>query len=155
MTEPSVTHATFVVQRTLPASCGQVFAAFAEADLKRRWFAEGAQHEVEEFVVDLREGAFERLRYRFGEGSQFAGMTIATNDLVLNVVPERRILWASRMTFGDKPISAALITAELAPTGTGTELSLTFQGAFFEGADGPQIREMGWQTLLERLAEIL
>jgi hypothetical protein len=26
------------------------------------------------------------------------------------------------------------------------------EGAFFEGADGPQIRESGWRILLERLA---
>jgi hypothetical protein len=33
----------------------------------------------------------------------------------------------------------------------GTELILTHQGAFFEGADGPEMREEGWRKLLERL----
>jgi hypothetical protein len=32
---------------------------------------------------------------------------------------------------------------------------ITFQGAFFEGADGPQIREMGWQALLDRLISVV
>jgi hypothetical protein len=37
----------------------------------------------------------------------------------------------------------------------GTKLVFTFQGAFFEGADGPQYREMGWRKLIGRLMEQL
>lgn len=151
MTETAVAHASFTLSRTLPVTPASVFEAFADPDLKRRWFAEGDQHEVEEFASDLREGATERLRYRFREGTPFAGMVIANTDTVLNVVANERIIWASKMAFGDKDISAALITAEMVPVEGGTELVLTFQGAFFEGADGPQIREMGWQTLIDRL----
>jgi hypothetical protein len=44
------------------------------------------------------------------------------------------------------------VTVEFLPTDQGTDLICTHQGAFFEGADGPQIRESGWRTLLERLA---
>ena len=128
-----------------------MFEAFADPDIKRRWFAEGDQHDVEEFVSDLREGATERLRYRFRDGTPFAGMTIANTDTVLNLVLNERILWASKMVFGDADISAALITAEFLAVADGTDLVLTFQGAFFEGADGPQIREMGWQTQLDKL----
>ena len=47
------------------------------------------------------------------------------------------------MTLGDKRISAALVTIELLPTGKGTDLICTHQGAFFEGSDGPQMREAG------------
>ena len=35
----------------------------------------------------------------------------------------------------------------------GGEILLTHQAAFFEGADGPQIREAGWRKLLDRLAK--
>jgi uncharacterized protein YndB with AHSA1/START domain len=147
----AIAHASFTISRFIPASPARVFEAFSDSDIKRRWFAEGEQHEVEEFASDLREGATERLRYRFREGTQFAGMRIANTDTVLNLVPNERIIWASKMAFGDADISAALITAELISVSAGTELVLTFQGAFFEGADGPQIREMGWQTLLDRL----
>ena len=37
----------------------------------------------------------------------------------------------------------------------GTKLVFTHQAAFFEGADGPQMREMGWRYLLEALAPAL
>jgi len=151
MPETAVAHASFTLSRTIPVPPASVFEAFADPDLKRRWFAEGDQHVVEEFASDLREGATERLRYRFREESPFAGMTISNTDTVLNLVANERIVWASKMAFGDADISAALVTAELLSVEGGTELVLTFQGAFFEGADGPQIREMGWQTLIDRL----
>lgn len=150
----AVTHTSFSLSRQLSAPPALVFPAFADPDLKRRWFAEGEQHEVEEFSVDLREGAVERLRYRFREGTQFAGLHIANTDTVMSLVQDQHIVWASKMAFGDAVISAALVTAELQPVDIGTELVLTFQGAFFEGADGPEIREVGWQVQLDRLSEM-
>ncbi len=57
------------------------------------------------------------------------------------------------MTLGDKRISASLATVEFLPAEKGTDLIFTHQGAFFEGADGPEIREAGWCSLLARLTE--
>jgi hypothetical protein len=61
------------------------------------------------------------------------------------------VVLASTMAIGGKPISASLVTFEFLPSGTGTDLIFTHQGAFFEGADGPEMREAGWRSLLERL----
>ncbi|WP_246167329.1 SRPBCC domain-containing protein [Sphingomonas piscis] len=121
--------------------------------MKRRWYAEGDQHEVEEFASELRPGSDQRLRYRFREGTPFAGVSITNSDTILEVVPEERIIASSRMAFGDNCISVALITTELQPEDQGTQLKLTFQGAFLPGADGPQIREMGWKTCFDRLEQ--
>jgi len=52
---------------------------------------------------------------------------------------------------GDKIFSASLVTFEFLPSETGTDLIVTHQGAFFEGADGPEMREAGWRKLLDRL----
>jgi uncharacterized protein YndB with AHSA1/START domain len=156
MTERSVTHSTLVLERHLNAPPTRVYEAFADPDLKRRWFAEGDQHEVEEFTASLEPGAVERLRYRFREGTAFAGAVISNADTVLDVVPGQRIIWNSSMRFGDHRISLALVTAEfLAADDGGTDLILTFQGAFLPGADGPVIREQGWRDLLDRLAAVL
>jgi uncharacterized protein YndB with AHSA1/START domain len=59
------------------------------------------------------------------------------------------------MTVAGKCISASLGTVELLPSATGTDLIFTHQGAFFEGADGPEMREAGWQKLLEKLTDEL
>ena len=75
-----------------------------------------------------------------------------TNEaLYQDIVPNRRIVTASTMALGDKRISASLVTVEFLPTEKGTDLICTHQGAFFEGADGPQMREAGWRKLFERL----
>ena len=70
-------------------------------------------------------------------------------------MPDRRIVTASTMPLGDRRISASLVTLEFLPAENGTDLICTHQGAFFEGADGPQMREGGWRHLLEQLAREL
>jgi uncharacterized protein YndB with AHSA1/START domain len=70
-------------------------------------------------------------------------------------VPNRRIVFAYTMSVGDTRISSSQATVELLAAGRGTDLFFTEQGAFFEGADGPNIREQGWRLLLESLAEEL
>ena len=155
MEEQSVIHNTFVIERSYPATPERVFAAFADPAKKRRWFAEGHSHDVEEFEMDFRMGGNERAAYRFKEGTPFPGVALANDGCFLDIVPNRRVVTASTMTFGDKRISASLVTFELLPTEKGTDLILTHQGAFFEGSDGPKMREDGWRKLLEQLAKEL
>ena len=38
MSEPSVFHATFTIDRIYPAAPARVFAAWASAEAKSRWF---------------------------------------------------------------------------------------------------------------------
>jgi uncharacterized protein YndB with AHSA1/START domain len=155
MEEQSVIHSTFVIERTYPKPPQQVFSAFADAAKKRRWFAEGDGHEIEEFEMDFRAGGAERLRYRFKEGTPFQGVAVMNEGSFQDIVPQRRIVTASNMTIGDRRISVSLVTIELLPADEGTDLICTHQGAFFEGADGPQIREAGWHHLLEQLTKEL
>ena len=155
MNEQSVIHSTFVIERGYPRPPEQVFSAFADAAKKRRWFAEGESHVVEEFEMDFRIGGTERIRYRFKEGTPYKGVALANEGYCLEIVPNQRIVTASTMTLGDKRISASLVTMEFLRTDKGTDLICTHQGAFFEGADGPQIREAGWRHLLEQLAKEL
>ena len=153
-TQP-VVHSTFVIERDYPKSPKIVFAAFIDPPRMRRWFAEGPYHEVEEFNVDFRLGGSHRLRYRFKEGSPIPGMTITNVGRFHEIVPDRRIVIAQTMDLGEKRISAALVTVEFVQTAQGTHLICTHQGAFFEGADGPKMREGGWNSLMDKLAKEL
>jgi uncharacterized protein YndB with AHSA1/START domain len=153
MKDQSVIHSTFVIERSYPKPSEVVFGAFADAARKRRWFAEGYSHEVEEFEMDFRVGGFERARYRFIEDTPFAGIALTNEGTYQDIVLNERIVTASTMSLGTRRISASLVTFEFLPAGKGTDLICTHQGAFFEGADGPQMREAGWRRLLEQLAE--
>jgi uncharacterized protein YndB with AHSA1/START domain len=155
MAEQSVIHNTFVIERTYPKPLERVFSAFADAAKKRRWFAEGEKHEIEEFDMEFRVGGTERLRYRFKEGTPFPGVAVTNEGSYQDIVPNRRVVTASTMTLDDQRISSSLVTFEFLPTEKGTDLICTHQGAFFEGADGPQMREAGWRHLLEQLAKEL
>ncbi len=152
MEERSVIHDTFVIERSFSTTPERVFAAFADPAKKRRWFAEGHSHDVEEFEMDFRVGGSERARYRFKEGTPFPGTALTNVGSYQDIVPNRRVTIASTMSLGEKRISAALVTFEFLPTDKGTDLILTHQAAFFEGADGPKMREAGWRKLLEQLA---
>jgi uncharacterized protein YndB with AHSA1/START domain len=152
MAEQSVIHSTFVIERSFPKTPEQVFAAFSDPAKKRRWFAEDEGHDVEEFEIDFQVGGSQHLQYRFKAGTPFPGVEIVNQGSYLEIVPNRRIVTASTMALGGRRFSASLVTFELLPANTGTDLICTHQGAFFEGADGPQIREAGWRTLLDKLA---
>jgi len=151
----SVHHSTFVIERNYPSRPERVFAAFSDPAGKRRWFADGERGEMEEFRMDFRVGGTERVRSRLDDTTPFAGTALTNDTVYQDIVPNHRIVMAYTMTLGDRRISSSQATIEFLPTEKGTDLIFTEQGAFFEGADGPTIREQGWRKLLERLAREL
>jgi len=150
MAEPNVNHSTFVVERTYTQSPARVFASFAEAGRKRRWYAEG-DHEIQEYDLDFRVGGEEHFRYRFKEGHPIAGSEIDNKSTYQDIVPEQRIVFTQKMSLNGNPVSVAVITLEFLAAEEGTELVLTNQGTFIGWPDGAKMVEMGWNTLLDRL----
>src|ERR1700694_4535261 len=128
-TQP-VVHSTFVIERSYPKSPKIVFAAFIDPPRMRRWFAEGPNHEVEEFLQDFRLGGSLRLRYRFKEGTPFPGVAITNVGHYHEIVQDRRLVISQTMDLGERRISAALLTVELVEEGQGTRMTCTHQGAF-------------------------
>lgn len=155
MTEPTVIHDTFVIERIYPAPIERVFAVLSDPAKKRRWFAESESHAVDCFEMDFREGGGERNAYRMNERTPFPGAILANQGTYQDIVPSRRIVLATSMTLGERRISSSLITIELLELDGATVLILTHQGAFFEGSDGPQMRKGGWEHLLDRLGQSL
>ena len=152
---PTVHHSTFVLERAYPVAPDRVFSAFSDPVQKRRWYTGGRSMDVEQFEMDFRIGGHDRALYRFQPGTPFPGTPILYQTAYQDIVPGRRIVFAYSVTLGDRRISTSLATFEFLPSATGSNLVFTEQGAFFEGADGPEMRAAGWRSLLDRLAQDL
>ena len=150
--KPTVTHATFTIERNYPVSPDRVFAAFADPAKKRRWFAEGDNRQPEAYELDFRVGGTERTQSRLGPNTPFPGTAMTNHTTYQDIVPNRRIVFAYTMTLGENRISASLATVEFLASDGGTRLLFTEQGAFFEVSDGPKMREDGWNHILDGLA---
>jgi uncharacterized protein YndB with AHSA1/START domain len=152
MEQQAVVHNTFVIERAYPVPPERVFAAFSDPAKKRRWYAEGGTKQIESYDMDFRVGGNEHYASGFNDGHPLVGRTLKSENIYRNIVPNRRIVFTSTMALEEKCFSVSLGTVELLPSETGTHLILTFQSAFLEGADGPEMREAGWRGLLDKLA---
>ena len=146
MEKSSVTHATFTIERTYPVTPDRVFAAFADPAQKRRWFFPEGGARVEEHEMNFRVGGAERKVFHVEQG-----MSCRNDTFYQDIVPDQRIVFAYTMSVDGKPISSSQSTVELLPDGNKTRMLFTEQAAFFEGADGPEMRQNGWNTLFTQL----
>jgi uncharacterized protein YndB with AHSA1/START domain len=149
-------HNTFVIERKYPQGVERVFQAFADPVFKKRWFLADSKHtEIQHYELDFRDGGKEEAQMLFLEGTPIAGMLIVNKTTYLHIEQDSRIVFAEGMTLGGKFISAGLGTVELSESEGGTLLHFTNQSAFFEGADGPEMRKGGWETIFTRLGQEL
>jgi uncharacterized protein YndB with AHSA1/START domain len=146
MTQRSVTHATFTLERTYDATPKRVFSAFADPAIKALWFAGPEDWEERPGEFDFRPGGRET-----SAGGPKGGPTHTFEARYYDIVPDERIIYAYEMHMDDKRISVSLSTIELEAAGAGTKLTFTEQGAFLEGYDDPAERERGTRELLDAL----
>src|SRR5208282_1224411 len=99
MEERSVIHNTFVIERSYRATPERVFSAFADPAKKRRWFVESGGNEIEHYEMDFQVGGKERAQFRFkaGSPSPVQGLEYVNDTSYQVIVPNHRIVFASRM----------------------------------------------------------
>ncbi|MGY6269819.1 SRPBCC family protein [Achromobacter denitrificans] len=146
MTAPAIEHATFVIERELTASPRDAYRFWSEPRLKQRWTSCHPDWTVLEEHFDFRADGTEARRWRTPEGAEQT-----YRAAYLDVVPDKRILYAYEMGLGGQRISASLVTVEFAPSGAGTLMRFTEQVALLDGSS-PQGRRIGTEAGLDRLA---
>lgn len=151
MSERSVTHSTFVIERTYDAAPDRVFAAWASADAKSQWF--GSPDSNTNYELDFRVGG--RESWRGGQGGPTGESTFSYDAIYEDIVENERIVYAYDMHMDDLRISVSLATVEFKAVDGGTRLVFTEQGAFLDGLDQADRREGGTGTLLDQLGKVL
>ena len=147
MSERSVEHATFVVERRYEASPERAFAAWADREAKGRWFVDSDAH----LDLDFRVGGREH-----SQGSAPDGSAYSYEALYQDIVADQRIVYTYDMLLHGTRISVSLATVEFTPEGGGhTRLVFTEQGAFLDGHESPAQRAEGMGGLLDALGEEL
>jgi uncharacterized protein YndB with AHSA1/START domain len=146
MTERSVTHATFVIERSYHAAPARAFAAWSVPAAKARWFAGPDDWESGRYELEFRVGGRER-----ASGGPPGGPVHTYEARYHDIVPDQRIVATYDMYLDGTRISVSLATVEFRPEGAGTRLVFTEQGAFLDGYDNPAQRERGTRDLLDAL----
>ena len=148
--ERSQTHATFVIERTYPASIAAVWHALTDNDARDQWFGGGPEFDVHHKSHDLRVGgrAVEAGRWRNGPTSRF-------ESTYTDIVEAHRLVFTYDMWVNDQHLSTSLTTIVVEPDGDNTRLTYTEQGVHFDGLDSVEGREEGTRGLLENIASFL
>jgi uncharacterized protein YndB with AHSA1/START domain len=146
MSERSVVHATFDLERTYDASPDHVFAAWSDPEAKARWF-HGSDVE---FELDFRVGGRESSRGTLPDGREYT-----FRALYQDIVPDRRIVFTYDMLLEGTRISVSVATVEFRLERDRTRLVFTEQAAFLDGHERPAQREQGMGSLLDSLGEWL
>lgn len=150
MTVRSASHATFVIERQYPFPPEKVFAAWADPEAKRRWFACHDDWAPGKHELDFRAGGREHVTTVPPDA-----VAHIFDAVYFDVVPNERIVYAYEMHLDDRRISVSLATIEFKASGRGTRLVFTEQGTFLDGYDYPAEREEGTRVGLDNLGKEL
>src|ERR671930_1816886 len=107
MTERSIAHAGFTIQRRYDVAPERVFAAWADPAAKARWFAGPEEWEVGPHELDFREGGREA-----GSGGPTEGPVYRYRAIYWEVVPNERIVYTAELLRDLACPAVSLVTGE-------------------------------------------
>ncbi len=148
MTERSIAHGTFTVERNYKHPPAKVFAAWADPAQKRQWFGSPEEGNPKH-SFDFRVGGREYNEAKMGDDNY-------TFDVrYQDIIADNRIVYTYDMTMNGKRISVSLATIEITPDGSGSRMVVREDGAYLDGLDTPAQREEGTNYLMDQLGAYL
>lgn len=147
------THATFVLEREYPVPLEKVWAAFADAEIKARWFGPD-EIDDPEVSEDFRVGGV-----AINNGTM-GGRRSEFRAVYTDIVDLERIVYSYDMWSDGVHASTSITTVVFAATDSGTHLTFTEQGVHLDGVHGPGPeaaagREHGTGWLLDRIGDVV
>lgn len=147
----SIRQHDFVIERRFRQTPEQTFRAFAEPDLRRRWFGVPDSWTDSKWSLEFRVGGGE-----LSAGRDDRGIHHLFRSRFHDIVDGERIVFAYDLLLDGRLTSVSLTTVELRPDEDGgTHLVFTEHGAFFDGLEDPAEREHGTGLLFDRLEAFL
>ncbi|MFN3230952.1 MAG: SRPBCC domain-containing protein [Alphaproteobacteria bacterium] len=143
MSEPTVRHATVVVERDLDAPPERVYGAWAHE--RGSWDVPNDDWVVAEVENELQPDG--RQRTCFGPKGD---PMFESSGRYMIVEDGRLLIMAGVMHERGRPVTATMTTVEVIPHSDGTRVIVTDQSAYFEGQT-EDMREAGWRKIVERL----
>jgi uncharacterized protein YndB with AHSA1/START domain len=150
MTLCTVAHETFVIERTYDVPVAQTFQAWADPQLKARWFAGSSEALGAGYELDFRVGGRETNR-----GGPPGGPVYTYESEFRDIVADQRIVYTYEMFADETRISVSVATVQFSDHNGTTLLVLTEQGVFLDGHDTVAQREEGTRSLLDSLGASL
>jgi uncharacterized protein YndB with AHSA1/START domain len=152
MPEPIV-HSSFSIERTFAVPPARVFAAFADPELKAKWFHGPDGWRAGVRTLDFREGGHETA------AGEVPGEWSSRFEATYHVIKtDAQIVYSYVMHHDGALLSVSLASLEFdaIDDATATRLVLTEQGAYFRGGKAANTsREEGTIGLLKQLEESL
>ncbi len=140
MTDHSVRHSTFTLERSYAASPATVFGAWSDRDTKAKWFANGDGR----YSLDFRVGGTEAVHG--GEG-----VDVVARSEYHDIIPNERIVYSTALFTAEVLSTVSLTTVRFTRDGHGTLLVLTEQDTFLDDQEQPEWRERGTGDWLDAL----
>ena len=151
-TTPSATDLDLIIARTIDAPRALVWAAWANADLLKTWWAP-APFTVPACDLDFRPGGILRTLMRAPDGTEFP-----TQGVFLELVEHERIVFTDALDAGWRPAQSPFFTAVITLDDQGDKTKYTVRALHKTAVDRQKHEQMGfhsgWGTCLDQLAAV-
>jgi uncharacterized protein YndB with AHSA1/START domain len=145
MTDGAQTVAGLRLEHTFAARRDDVFDAWTNPEVLRRWWAAGPDWDTPAAEVDLREGG----RYSLSMRNPESGDTHTVVGEYREVRRPERLVYTWAWEGGSSEPNETVVTVEFNDRGETTEVILVHEG--FSSDQSRGAHEHGWQAVLENL----
>lgn len=135
----------------------KVFAAFANADQKKKWYGHDISNEksAKKFTSDFKEGGKGYNCFTVPANEYMPEMFIEMKSTHQKIIDNDTIIVTYEGYANGSLFSVSITNFQFSDEANGSSLKLTNQTTYLENADGPEMRKMGYTELMKNLQNLL